>query len=126
MAKPEQSAEEIFEAALDLPPGQRSEYLAQAFRQSPELRDTVVRLFSDYQRLGDFLDDPAFVPGPDSTLTGNIDPVTHVLKAGHKLGRYVIVEPLGASPIRKYSLRLVNSVIEHSTTPIWSSASPRS
>jgi Tol biopolymer transport system component len=96
MAKPEQSAEEIFEAALDLPPGQRSEYLAQAFRQSPELRDTVVRLFSDYQRLGDFLDDPAFVPGPDSTLTGNIDPVTHVLKAGHKLGRYVIVEPLGA------------------------------
>jgi Tol biopolymer transport system component/predicted Ser/Thr protein kinase len=95
MATPEQSAEAVFEAALDLPPGQRSAYLAKAFRDAPQLRDTVVRLFSDYHRLGDFLDDPAFSPDPATTLS-DTGPVAHVLVAGDKLGRYVIVEPLGA------------------------------
>jgi len=96
MASPEQSAEEVFGTALDLPPGERSAYLAQVFRDSPELRNTVVRLFSDHHRLGDFLDGSpmgAYSGTPFSSAQG---PIPHVLVAGDKLGRYVIVAPLGA------------------------------
>jgi serine/threonine protein kinase len=95
MARPEQSAEEIFGAALDLPPEQRSVYLAEACRDAPELRVTVERLLSDYRRLDGFLDDSPMIPSPDplSSVTGSNG---HILVAGSKLGRYAIVEPLGS------------------------------
>jgi len=85
MANPEQSAEDIFATALDLPDGERTAYLAQVFRDAPELRDTVVRLFSDYHRMGDFLDAPA-LPAPQQDL----------LAAGTLIAHYRIVGMIGS------------------------------
>jgi eukaryotic-like serine/threonine-protein kinase len=94
MANQEQSAEEIFGAALDLPPEQRSAYLVRACRGSSELRSLVEELLFDYRRMGNFLDDPLLAAngaGPPSlTLNGQI------LTAGHKLGRYTVIEPIGS------------------------------
>ena len=88
MANHEQSAGEVFEAALDLPPDQRSAYLTRVCRESPELRSLVEELLSDYQRMGSFLDEP--VVEPVKTTVG------HILAAGAKLGRYTVIEPLGS------------------------------
>ena len=88
MANHEQSAGEVFEAALDLPPDQRSAYLTRVCRESPELRSLVEELLSDYQRMGSFLDEP--VVEPVNTTAG------HILAAGAKLGRYTVIEPLGS------------------------------
>ena len=94
MAKQEQSAEEIFGTALDLPPEQRSAYLVRACRGSSELRGLVEELLFDYQRMGSFLDDPLLagdgVRPPSQTVSGQI------LTAGHKLGRYTAIEPIGS------------------------------
>jgi eukaryotic-like serine/threonine-protein kinase len=92
MAKQEQSAEEVFEAALDLPPDQRSAYLMRVCSESPELRSQVKELLADYQRMGSFLDEPvvAATPQPPLTLRGQ------VLTAGHTLGRYTVIEPIGS------------------------------
>ena len=94
MANKEQSAEEIFGAVLDLPPEQRSAYLRRACRESPELRNVVEELLFDYQRMGNFLDDPLLevngAGSPPVTVSGE------VLTAGQKLGRYTVIEPIGA------------------------------
>jgi dienelactone hydrolase len=94
VAKQEQSAEEIFGTALDLPPEQRSAYLVRACRGSSELRGLVEELLFDYQRMGSFLDDPLLagdgVRPPSQTVSGQI------LTAGHKLGRYTAIEPIGS------------------------------
>ena len=94
MANKEQSAEEIFGAALDLPPEQRSAYLVRACRGSSELRNLVEELLIDYQRVGSFLEDPLLAGNgarpPSQTVSGQI------LTAGHKLGRYTVIEPIGS------------------------------
>ncbi|HEY4011376.1 MAG TPA: bifunctional serine/threonine-protein kinase/formylglycine-generating enzyme family protein [Acidobacteriaceae bacterium] len=95
MAEQEQSAEQIFGAALDLPPEQRSAYLVRACRESPELRTLVEQLLADYKRMGTFLDHaavPNSATNPDTTLT----PDSLGLPAGFSLGRYTILDPLGA------------------------------
>jgi hypothetical protein len=46
MDNQEQSAEEIFGAALDLPEEQRSSYVSQACGASSQLHETVNRLFA--------------------------------------------------------------------------------
>jgi eukaryotic-like serine/threonine-protein kinase len=95
MANHEQSAGEVFEAALDLPPDQRSAYLMRVYRESPELRSLVEELLFDYQRMGSFLDEPVVepvnTPSPSTEAT-----VGHILAAGAKLGRYTVIEPLGS------------------------------
>jgi serine/threonine protein kinase/dienelactone hydrolase len=94
MANQEQSAEEIFGAALDLPPEERSAYLVRACRGSPELRNLVEKLLFEYQRMGSFLEEPLLAingAGPPSlTVSG------HILTSGHKLGRYTVIEPIGS------------------------------
>ena len=94
MANQEQSAQEIFGAALDLPPEQRSAYLVRACSGSPELRSLVDALLFAYQRMGNLLNDPLLATngaGPPSlTVSG------HILTAGHKLGRYTVIEPIGS------------------------------
>src|ERR1017187_5617009 len=94
MANQEQSAEEIFGTALDLPPEQRSAYLVRACRGSSELRNLVEELLIDYQRVGSFLEDPLLAGNgarsPSQTVSGQI------LTAGHKLGRYTVTEPIGS------------------------------
>jgi hypothetical protein len=84
MANQEQSADEVFEAALDLPPDQRSAYLVRVCRESPELRSLVEGLLFDYQRMGSFLGEPAVGVGSPSPITETS--VGHILAAGHQAG----------------------------------------
>lgn len=95
MSKQEQSAEHIFGAALDLPPEQRSAYLMEACRSSPELRTLVERLLVDYSRMGGFLEVPALSNG-DTTVTSTSSTAIGGLPSGFVLGRYTIFEPLGS------------------------------
>jgi serine/threonine protein kinase len=92
MANQEKSAEEIFGTIMDLPFEQRSEYLARACGGSIELRQHVERLLLDYDRMGSFLDEPP-LPEKPGTISG---PLSKVLAAGHKLGRYTVMESIGS------------------------------
>jgi serine/threonine protein kinase/Tol biopolymer transport system component len=60
MTNQQQSAEELFEAVLDLPPDARPEFLDKACRDAPKLRRSVERLLAEEQKLGGFLDQPIF------------------------------------------------------------------
>ena len=91
MANQEQSAEEIFGTALDLPPEQRSDYLVRACGGSTELRADVERLLVDYERMGGFMRDPILAASADAPQL-----IGQVLVAGQKLGRYTVLEPIGS------------------------------
>jgi serine/threonine protein kinase/formylglycine-generating enzyme required for sulfatase activity/dienelactone hydrolase len=89
----EQSVEEVFGAALDIPVERRSAFLDEACRGVPEVRRLVEEMLGENDRLGSFLNRPAVEAkaakgGGDSTAAmGDL--------MGMKLGRYVIVERLG-------------------------------
>jgi eukaryotic-like serine/threonine-protein kinase len=96
MADWDHSAEQLFGAALDLRPEQRSAFLDQACRDAPELRRVVEELLLEDQRAGSFLAAPVFRPSSSPSLTAGVSSVRRDLAAGTKLGRYSIVEPLGS------------------------------
>jgi serine/threonine protein kinase len=92
MPNQQQSAEEIFEAALDLPDEQRPAYVVQACRGSSELREDVERLLRDYQRMGGFLDN-----SPVGAKKEDVPQfIGQTLTAGQKLGRYTVIESIGS------------------------------
>jgi hypothetical protein len=92
MANEEQSAEQIFGVALDLPLERRSEYLVRACGESTELRGHVERLLVDYERMGSFMGDPLLVARADDESQG----IGQTLTPGQKLGRYTVIEPIGS------------------------------
>jgi len=89
----EQSVEELFGAALDLPVERRAAFLDEACRELPEIRRRVEALLEENDRLGSFLNQPvvgataANGRGDSTAAMGDL--------TGMKLGRYVIVERLG-------------------------------
>ena len=85
----EQSAERLLGATLELPPERRSVFLDQACRESPELRRMVEELLF---RNG-FLKGPSSGDNPESAETIRVN---GNLATGTKLGRYSIIEALGA------------------------------
>jgi serine/threonine protein kinase/dienelactone hydrolase len=91
MANQEQSAEEIFGAALDLPSEQRSDYLLRACGDSTVLREDVEKLLLDYERMGSFMGGSLLVGGTDGPQL-----TSQTLTAGQKLGRYTVLEPIGS------------------------------
>jgi len=96
MAEQEQTAEQIFGAALDLPPEQRSAYLIQACQQTPELRTLIEQLARDYNRMGNFLDSYAVEGATNGTRSSTASSGSAALAPGTSLGRYTIIEPLGS------------------------------
>jgi serine/threonine protein kinase len=92
MANEQQSAEEIFETALDLPDERRPAYVVQACGGSSQLREDVERLLRDYQRMGDFLDDSPVGAKREDVRQLN----AQTLPAGQKLGRYAVIESIGS------------------------------
>jgi len=58
MASQRQTVEQIFGAALDLDPEQRSAFVAHACRESPELQPLVEELLLENERVGSFLEKP--------------------------------------------------------------------
>ena len=95
MADLEQSAEQLFGEALELQPERRAAFLDQACRGAPELRRLVEALLRDNQLAGSFLAEPILTPDGGATVS-SVQSASHHLSAGTKLGRYSIVEPLGA------------------------------
>jgi serine/threonine protein kinase len=96
MADLEQSAEQLFGEALELQPERRAAFLDQACRGAPELRRLVEELLRENQLAGSFLAEPLLSPDGRASLSATQSAVSRRLGAGTKLGRYVIVEPLGA------------------------------
>ncbi len=101
MTDPWRAAEELFGEVLELPPERRSAFLDQACRNAPELRSRVEQLLEEDERAGDFLATPVMgppriTPINDEHTSAGIFHAEQRLAAGTRVGRYVIVEPLGA------------------------------
>jgi predicted ATPase len=96
MAKLKQSVEQLFGAALDLPPERRAAFLDQSCRDAPERRRVVEELLLENDRLGSYLAEPLFIPNGESSSTDINFPILHNLEAGTKLGRYRIIEAIGS------------------------------
>jgi Protein kinase domain len=95
MANREQSAGELFGAALELPPERRAAFLDQACHEEPELRHLVEELLIQNDRAGSFLAEPLFTPHSQSDPSGGSFPVRFQLAAGTKVSRYSIIAPIG-------------------------------
>jgi eukaryotic-like serine/threonine-protein kinase len=94
MEKPETVVEQLFGEALDLPREQRPAFLDGACKGKPELRRSVEALLVENDRLSGFLvESPLARPNADS---GSAARWGYSLPAGTRLGRYSIIEPLGA------------------------------
>jgi eukaryotic-like serine/threonine-protein kinase len=96
MADLGQSAEQLFAEALELQPERRAAFLDQACRGVPELRRLVEELLRDNQLAGSFLAEPILTPDRGATVSVTQSTASRHLSAGTKLGRYSIIEPLGA------------------------------
>lgn len=91
-ANVEQSAREIFGCALEIPADQRSEYLVRACGGWAELKGQVGRLMMEHERTGRSTDGPRQTVSTSDLAQG----IGQILSAGQKLGRYVVVEPIGS------------------------------
>jgi eukaryotic-like serine/threonine-protein kinase len=80
--------EELYHAARECEPGQRSAFLSGACRGDPELRREVESLLAQDPAQEGMLDRPAAVLLEDSAVT--------ILAAGARLGPYQIEAPIGA------------------------------
>jgi len=96
MADLGQSAEQLFAEALELQPERRAAFLDQACRGVPELRRLVEELLRDNQLAGSFLAEPILTPDGGANVSVTQSTASRHLSAGTKLGRYSIIEPLGA------------------------------
>ncbi len=96
MGNPEDAAGELLVDALSLPPEQRIAFLEQACREAPELHELVRKLLAKNDRAAGFLAGPLLTPPNDEHTSAGTFQVTERLAAGTKVGRYAIVEPLGA------------------------------
>ena len=95
MANQEQSAEELFGAALDLPPERRAAFLDQACHEAPELRRLVEELLIQNERAGSFLAEPLFTPHSRSDESTGSFLTRFQLAVATKVSRYSIVAPIG-------------------------------
>ena len=108
MASQRQTVEQIFGAALDLDPEQRSIFVARACRESPELQPLVEELLLENKRAGSFLEKPLLQLvgntaeknsatreppySPQGYQSGKAKPSASRFKLGETLGdRFVVV-----------------------------------
>src|SRR3984885_7426044 len=80
--------EELFGEALDLPREQRVAFLNAACRGMPEVQRAVVDLLAENDRLSGFLSESPYKKVQETAA--------HLLEAKTRLGRYLILEPLGS------------------------------
>jgi serine/threonine protein kinase len=95
MSNPEQFAEHVFGLALELPAEERCAFLDKACHDNPELRRQVDALLLEDQKAAGFLSSPVFTPGVHDCQSA-ADSWSVRLADGSKLGRYCIIEPIGA------------------------------
>ena len=87
--------EQIFGEALDVPRAERSAFLDEACRGAPEVRRAVEKLLAENDRLSGFLSDSPYGK-TEGTTAADGAVAAGSLAAGTRLGRYVIIEPLGS------------------------------
>ncbi len=94
MNKQEQAAQQLFGEALDLPRDQQRLFLDRVCADQPVLRQMVVDLLDENDRLSGFLTAPAFA---NAHVIGGMASQSLVLETGKRLlGRYQITGKLGA------------------------------
>ena len=86
MAYPHEREVEVFEAALELPPGQREAFLARETAGNPELLQRVQALLHAAEKPTEFL------PLTPSKL---VPPLPPTEKPGDRIGRYKLLEQIG-------------------------------
>jgi serine/threonine protein kinase/Tol biopolymer transport system component len=103
MKTPDEAAERIFGEALNLPREERSRFLDEACRGTPELRRAVEELLAENDRLSGFLSEAPYAALDPSKATLDRGAAAETkpgaprpLGQGMRLGRYSIVEPLGS------------------------------
>ena len=84
-----QQVKEIFQAALDRAPDDRSAFLADACHRDELLRQEVESLISSHEKDGSFIDSPAYEAAAE-ILTTSGEPIV-----GQTVGHYKILSPLG-------------------------------
>ena len=84
-----QQVQELFHAALEREPGDRSNFLVGACSGNESLRQEVESLIQSHEETGQFIDSPAFAAGAEMLADG------HELKPGQMLGHYEIRSALG-------------------------------
>jgi hypothetical protein len=82
--------EALFDAALELPPQERSAYLAKACGEDEELRRRLERLLRNLERAGNFLAQD-YVGSPGGTRYSTVT----AEKPGDRIGRYKLLEQIG-------------------------------
>jgi serine/threonine protein kinase/tetratricopeptide (TPR) repeat protein len=86
MAYPHEREVEVFEAVLELPPGQREAYLEQASAGNPELFQRVRALLHAEENGAEFL----------TTVPPDLGPTRPIIeKPGDRIGRYKLLEQIG-------------------------------
>src|SRR6202035_4364495 len=93
MEKRQAKAEELFGEALDLPRDQRGAFLDAVCRGTPEVQRAVEGLPAENDRLSGFLSESPYKNVEGTAATGT---TAHLLEARTRLGRYLILEPLGS------------------------------
>ncbi|MDT7602253.1 MAG: eukaryotic-like serine/threonine-protein kinase, partial [Acidobacteriota bacterium] len=92
--------EDVFQAALDLPEGERAVYISATCAGDEELREQVEALIAQHGEAGDFIETPAVVSSGFrvSTDAHATNPMTGAFDdpaIGRRLGAYKIVRELG-------------------------------
>jgi len=85
--------EEIFNAALDRPVGERGAFLTGACGDNPSLRREVEYLIDCYEQAGDFIESPAAYPDApthDEVVTLQLDTMV-----GRRVGAYKLIREIG-------------------------------
>ena len=65
--------EEIFQAALDLGPGERGRYVSEACAHDTDLKRDVEKLLSQHESAGDLLEDPLYGETEMNALESFVD-----------------------------------------------------
>src|SRR5690348_16236819 len=93
MENPDAIVEQWFEEALDLPRGERTAFLDRTCTAQPELRREIEALLAENDRLTGFLRE-----SPLAGLMQRSESATSEQRLGQgmRLGRYSLLEPLGA------------------------------
>jgi serine/threonine protein kinase/WD40 repeat protein len=87
---------ELLLDALSLPPERRLAFLEHACRDAPELHELVRKLLAENDRAASFLADPLLTPPNDERTSAGTFQAKQQFVAGTKVGRYTVIEPLGA------------------------------
>jgi serine/threonine protein kinase/Tol biopolymer transport system component len=97
MKIPDEAIERLFGEVLDLPRGERSAFLDEACRETPEMRRAIEDLLAENDRLTGFLSEAPYLNLDRGTAAGtNLAGALRSLEQGARLGRFSIIEPLGA------------------------------